>query len=1143
MAQVQGPSINDAWTKAIASYRRDLNPKQLQTVQTLTSPEDIVKHMEQLEKDRMSSQSGKLMHRVKSVTDRLVRFSKVVDVMTTSNAEASLMWGSLKLLLTIVHQSTEEYERICQSLLTVGESLQVVELLANTFRHSPLVSECVVNYYCSILHFWRKAIKHYRRRKFFQFIRGAWHNYDSEFGDFEAKMMRLREETQKAAVVVHMSEASKARQQQDKFNTEFNDKSRTTEELTRHREIVRWLTPPTRDAKYYVDDFESACRDRHLGTCEWILRKPEFQQWIGSEGTDPQRRMLWVSAIAGAGKTVLAASIIAHCRARINSSTKRPILYFFFKNTDDEKDSLLSMTRSFLHQLYSSFGTDDFNHDLASLKEGSGKDTMLSDERAWDMFMKYGRKLPGMTIVLDALDECKLGDIDELLNRLCLLARTLEVRVIVTSRREEMIRDKLDSWPCIPIQQQDVDADIKSFVVAKIDNIPRLNSGLLRDRIVRTLSARHEGMFLWVFLMIKELKSLATVKEVEERLSAAPKGLKQMHQAIITRLSTTLSSSEQFIALKVLSWVVSAIRPLYLVEIHEVLRFEIKRVSTDDDLLYSEKDIELVCGSLVTTRNGVLQLIHLSTKEILQERPGGMSPDDPCWPFYVDVRETGPRIALLCTSYIDTHQCHVDSYVQPELSLTSRLEHRSSKFDLPRILEAAPFLEYAYTSWQGHLVDGEAEEGLLLQLQSILSYRFTSLWVEFRLAQDPDALWKLERNCIAMQDWVLRSSMTSEGVAFLQAWCGAMLGLFKEYGLIIRAWPQEMHYIDIGSFFSSPHPGEFYPKLGEPNLREHERYLADLGSRKSKSEIEPYRQLLPQLEGHGFLGFFLYDEKRDVFCYSEKEFRSGMETIWVQDRQTGRRLSPMKKALSFESDMFMNGEPVSAVFSRDRRYLGILYCVDYTSYCTSIWEIEDQFNFHDIKQSQPWARRLQCLHVPDMTEEYLSKYCRSLYLTIGPDDLFCTPSGLVDAHRGVRQRLPAPPLGRDRDIPAFSGDGRFLFYGDWDSRQIYKVCWLKPTPTTEILPLPELASLPALDSWPDEVKVGFISISDNGDYLLFLRREHRLEESGYNQHLYIMNTRTGTVNALSNEDNEYKLAYSFGFRSAVFWNQSLILLQ
>lgn len=91
-------------------------------------------------------------------------------------------------------------------------------------------------------------------------------------------MKRLREDTQKAAHAVDMSEAKKARQQQDKIHTESVDKSRSTEESKRHRRIIKWLAPIARDARYYIDDFESARKDRHSGTCEWILRKPEFQR-------------------------------------------------------------------------------------------------------------------------------------------------------------------------------------------------------------------------------------------------------------------------------------------------------------------------------------------------------------------------------------------------------------------------------------------------------------------------------------------------------------------------------------------------------------------------------------------------------------------------------------------------------------------------------------------------------------------------------------------------------------------------------------------------------------------------------------------------------------------------------------------------
>lgn len=1131
MPQAQGSSINDAWAKAMASYKRQLNSKQLQTVQALTSPEDIVKHMEQLKNDRMSGKSGKLLNQVKSITDRLVRFSTIVDVMTTSNAEASLVWGSLKLLLTIVHQSSEEYERICQSLVTVGESLQVVELLAETFSHSPIVSECVVKYYCSILHFWRKAIKYYRRRKFVNLIRGAWNDYNSEFGEFEAVMMRFRKETQKAAVAVDMSEARKARQQQDNFIIESMGKSRSVEESRRHREIIKWLTPATRDANYYGDDFESACRDRHIGTCEWIFRKPEFQQWVDYDGTDPMVRMLWISAIAGAGKTVLAAFIIAHCREHVSPSAKRPILYFFFKNTDDEKNSLLSMTRSFLHQLYVSFDTDDLNDDLASLKEDSGKDVMLSDERAWNLFLKHARKLSGMIVVLDALDECKLGDTDELLDRLCSLVRMFEVRVIVTSRREERIRDKLESWPCISIQQQDVDADIKSFVIAKIGNIARLNSGLLRDRIIRTLSSRHEGMFLWVYFMIKELKSLATAKEVEERLLAAPKGLKQMHQAIITRLGTTLSPSQRVIARKILSWVVSAIRPLRLAEIHEILRFEIKRDSATDDLLFSEKDLELICGSLVTVRNGVLRLIHLSTKEILQEKPGGMSSEDPCWPFYIDVQEIGPRIALLCTSYIATHQCNVNSYIKPDITPISRLEPRSGGFDLSKVIGEAPFIEYAYTSWQGHLLDGKPEKGIVHEIQSLLSYRFTLLWLEFRLTQDPESLWKLERNCIAMQDWVRESSTISNAeskiweFAYLGAWCEAMLRLLKEHGRVIKNFPEELHFIDIRPFFSSEHLTGFQSTIRDNHVREREVHVDHFERAKPKSEVVSHRRLLPQPENHGLLGFFLYDEKRDVFYYSESWLGSGMETLWVQDRQTGRRLPPLKKAIAPAPEKSAM-TAIGAAVSRDSKYLSILYKI-FGGLETTIWELEDRLDFHDIKQSKPWARRLQSLHTNKFPPR--DGCCA---LTIGPDNSFCTPSGLVDPHWGVQQELPLHPGDPEsRAAPIFSGDGRIVFYSD--SRKIYKIFWLDPIPITEVLALPEVASSLS------KTRTNLVGNNYNGDYLVFTT-ECRSEVETWGA--YIINTRTGAGNALWDKDDVPKFDDDLDLFFLFFWNDTLILI-
>ena len=241
MANHQGSKINDTWAKAMASYKRELNEKQYQMVKALTCPQDIIVHMKQLEKDHTSSSSGKFIDRVKGVTDCLVRFSTIVDTMTSSSMEASLIWGSLKVLLTIAHQSSEMYKKICESFMVVGESFQIVGLLADTFAQSDLVSDCIVRYYCSILRFWRKTLKHFRRNKIINLFRSPWYNYDREFGNFEREIKRLRDESQQASNAVYMNEGKQAREQQNEQHKSFSYEIRNAEEKKQHRELVKWL--------------------------------------------------------------------------------------------------------------------------------------------------------------------------------------------------------------------------------------------------------------------------------------------------------------------------------------------------------------------------------------------------------------------------------------------------------------------------------------------------------------------------------------------------------------------------------------------------------------------------------------------------------------------------------------------------------------------------------------------------------------------------------------------------------------------------------------------------------------------------------------------------------------------------------------
>ena len=221
-------AVSTVWADTLAFFKKDLSPKDLLVVEAITSPEDISKHIETLEAKKNMGKSGTFANKVHTITGRLTKFSSVIDVITSSNTEASLIWGSLKLLLTIVHNSLEEYEKIGKSILAVSESFPIIELWAGTFKHSGIVCGQVVAFYTSVLGFWSKALQFYKRRRIFNIFR-AWHDFDSEFGDLDRYIKRRGSMIEQAAAAVHMNEARKARVEQIAVNSLLVEAKRSAE--------------------------------------------------------------------------------------------------------------------------------------------------------------------------------------------------------------------------------------------------------------------------------------------------------------------------------------------------------------------------------------------------------------------------------------------------------------------------------------------------------------------------------------------------------------------------------------------------------------------------------------------------------------------------------------------------------------------------------------------------------------------------------------------------------------------------------------------------------------------------------------------------------------------------------------------------
>ena len=643
--------------------------------------------------------------------------------------------------------------------------------------------------------------------------------------------------------------------------------------------IAQWLAPFSYETSYYADDLRSAYESRHPGTCEWILERPEFKLWMQSDPNDATTRMLWLTGVPGAGKTTTSSFVISKCSEISDQKPSAPTLYFFFKMTDNDKNSVIAVTRSLVYQLYLLFPAS-LCADILSLRDGGGQDKALSDQRLWELFVKHARDMNDLTIILDALDEC--DGVAILLRRMIAFLNCCRAKILLVSRREESIALVLEVYPHILITHEDIEADIHSYVIAEISGIPRFNGRPVQRKMISALSSGHGGMFLWAYLMIQELKELGTVGEVDQALRSLPTGLKNMHESLITRLDATLHPAHRQLAIKILKWVVCAVRPLRLVELQEVMRFEFRegRSSTrqsvdDDDFLYSEKDIELACGALVLTRNGTLQLVHLSTKELLSRKPSQMLPEDPPLDFYVDARRENPHMAALCISYISSHLNGIKPVPRPN---SSRLQFIKETADFTHLVNESPFIDYASISWQLHLMDSEINlelESVVCRCKDLLTDDWTVLWTELYASLHQDIIWIMERSCKETILWANYESVPVESschkaIAFLWAWSNAVLVIIYEYGHIIKDYPYEIHYLDFENILrysctpGSPVLPASYTTTQAQNLRERMSEIAIDEKFFTSAKVDSCRQLQRNLEDptqRNPLGFLMYDSK------------------------------------------------------------------------------------------------------------------------------------------------------------------------------------------------------------------------------------------------------------------------------------------
>ncbi|MCJ1228472.1 hypothetical protein MMC12_005133 [Toensbergia leucococca] len=772
--------LNDpAWQTAKATYETQTKIKgnDLDEILNTNGPTDIADFILRIQDGTTKGRYAKTVGIANTCTAFLKEREGAIDMLAQAGgAPGCLTWGCIKLALHIVRGYAEEYQKLLRALADICSWLSPVQMDAVTFSNSDQVQGSLV------------AVR--------RFVRAS----TAIWSDLGKELEELKEHLDRQLRVFEASARAEHHRKTNEGQVVVHSALEAAANSARRKEIVYWLGPPD-DAPYgndfHEEDLRNQLKSRHQGTCSWIYQKPEYQRWLGA--TTAPERLLFITAGPGAGKSVLAASLIQHLQQQQkrhqpgNFLGDHLILHFFFFYGDRNKNSSIAVAKSLLYQLYEYGRRDPAEScdDIELVLEHAAKARAKSSKKLWDLILMYLSRFRSISMILDALDEC-IDPADAYEGVSKILSQT-PVKIILTGRPEEhRLQNTGLSFLRLGIGPQEITEDIKTFLGTKTRGAFSCPSH--RQFVIDKILSKAEGMFLWVKLVVLALESINRVSEIEDALSSLPIDLNAAYESTIRRMHSNMKDSPgmQRRCMEALRRLTCSLRPLRTIELFEAMTPD----SDEDEILFTKEDLSSACDPLTIEQNGIIQLIHFSAKEYLTGPSLGEARDQKLRAFHVDPSQTNFHLFRICLQYVQaprTLKAFPPTGPDPAQRLTKTAR-------VVKVANQLPFLEYATLNWIPHLLACRktASTRFPTILPSFMTSSNTLVWIETYLTfnhRNSDVL-QLDRIVDDMSRW-LTDEADEQVVELIWIWKTSLDSLLHEFGRPLIEEPNQVRHIDL----------------------------------------------------------------------------------------------------------------------------------------------------------------------------------------------------------------------------------------------------------------------------------------------------------------------------------------------------------
>ncbi|KAI9862356.1 MAG: hypothetical protein M1813_004832 [Trichoglossum hirsutum] len=288
-----------------------------------------------------------------------------------------------------------------------------------------------------------------------------------------------------------------------------------------------------------IDARQTAVGNAHAKTCEWLLKNPQYLDWLDTTKQGEHHGFLWIKGKPGTGKSTLMKFALTNAR---NMMKDKIVISFFFnarggsleKSTIGTYQSLLLQLLERLPVLQDVFDSIDLSSSEISIYHEWSVESLKT------LLEQAIQRLEQSSVLcfIDALDECEERQIRDMISffehvGVLAVSAGIKFRVCFSGRHYPYIEIQRGLSLFLEEQEGHIQ-DITNY----LDSELKIGHGEVAEQIRRDLQEKASGIFIWLVLVVRILNKgydHGHIHGLRQRLWEVPADLHSLFRDILTR--------------------------------------------------------------------------------------------------------------------------------------------------------------------------------------------------------------------------------------------------------------------------------------------------------------------------------------------------------------------------------------------------------------------------------------------------------------------------------------------------------------------------------------------------------------------------------------------------------------------------------